>query len=165
MRKTGEYKIKIAKTNNYVFQNIQRKYNKGRENKVSVKDFRTVLNAMGEILAERLLTTSEVTLPFYLGSLYIGKYNIDTYYKNGKLKTTRLINWVETQKLWKEDTEAKKNKYVIHNEGNTMYRLMYSKKGAKYSNGEFFHFRFLKSFKKEFSHRAMRGEIEGFLIQ
>jgi hypothetical protein len=69
----------------------------------------SIINALNKYYAQRVLSNNRVTLPYKFGYLTLSRF--DNYIKDGV--PTYFIDWGETNKLWKEDEEARLNKTLV----------------------------------------------------
>ena len=64
--------------------------------------------------------------------------NIDI--KDGKLKVNAPIDWDKTLKLWEEDEESYKKKTLVKMGEKAIYKIIYNKVLANYTNQNFYDF-------------------------
>ncbi len=122
---------------------------------VSEHDFYAIVRGINNILADNIANGETVYFPHRMGKLELRKGKRGVKLVDQKLKVTYPINWEETLKLWYEDEEAKKNKILLRDENEYVYKVKYCKQDATYENKIFYYFtlnRFIK--------QALRDNIE-----
>ena len=119
------------------------------------KEFYAIVRGINDLLAENITNGETVVLPKRMGRLELRKFKRGVTMKNGKLKITYPINWLETQKLWYNDEEAMKEKVLIRFEEPYVYHVKYCTQDAVYENKIFYQFD-LNTFIK----RALKKKIK-----
>lgn len=132
---------------------------------VSLKDFGYIIKSINKYLIERLYKGHDIVFPCRMGKLILFKYFPKVEIKNNRLVTNKPIDWGSTIRLWYDDEEAYKNKTLIRQDYKIMFRVLYSKKCAKYINKSFYHFSVTRTIKKELTKRALNNELDAFLIK
>lgn len=110
-----------SKRNRRVFKvfYIKHIYRSLAKNDPTIKQFTceqmyNILYDIGKYLLEEIIQGKVVKLPYGIGELYIACTNTALKYNKDKNQVSGLkINWIETNKLWYNDPEAKKNHQVI----------------------------------------------------
>ena len=69
-----------------------------------------------------------------MGGLELRSNNTYVKFKNGKLKTNRMIDWNATLKLWYNDKEAKHKKQLVRLENKKIFSVFYNRGKAKFTN-------------------------------
>ncbi len=135
-------------------------YQLSSKNPVSKKVYVECVLQVVEGLMELLLDGSSVYVP------NVGVFSIVSKSRLGTSKRMP-VNWPETLKYWEAHPEiAKKEKkdpedFIRHlnlHSGGYVYRVKWSKKGARLSNKHFYGFRPSKFFKKALRDRIRNGE-------
>jgi hypothetical protein len=134
-------------------------YKKIRKNKwydigrpVTEKEFYAIIRGVNKLLAEEIANGNPITFPSRMGKIELKKVKKGVSIVDGKLKVTYPVNWAETMSLWFEDEEARKNKTLIRDEQEYVYRTKYDVFDATYENKSFYQFvlnRFIKIALKE----------------
>lgn len=109
-------------------------------NALSDTDFRNVINCINNMLVDDLVSGKDVVLPFKLGRLEVRKFPTRVKIVDGKLKNSMPIDWNETLKLWYDNKSAEKKKILVRHETNYIYRIVYNKFNARYTNQNIYKF-------------------------
>lgn len=128
-------------------------YNIGRP--LTEHEFYSIVRSVNNILAEKLKKGETVVFPHRMGKVELRKYKKGVSIKNGKLKITYQINWLDTLKLWYEDKEAMDNKTLVRYESPDYYRLVYDKYDANYINKTFYQFKL-----NRFVHNGLKDNLK-----
>jgi hypothetical protein len=110
--------------------------------------FYKLFREVNKLLADELVKSHYLCVPYQMGELQYLQKKTKTYIKDGKLKTTKVVDWDATLKLWYEDKEAKDRKLLLYKDLPSKPLLYYSKKNAMYANRAYYEFefnRFLKN--------------------
>lgn len=158
------HKIKNSYTIYDIFLNYRKvnKHSKHKDNLLPANQFYKVIRMFNKEMRELMFKGFTVNLPHNMGDLSIRKY--DTYAKiiNGKLKVNYPVSWQDTLKLWSTDEEAHENKLLIRSNVPEVYRVIYSKKNAKYNNKLFYLFTTNREFKLLMKNKINSNELETF---
>ena len=178
-RKTelDEFKNKIKKVSShrvhrinnsvgiYSIYKILRKnhwYNIGRP--LTEKEFYSIIRTVNKHIAEELSKGNDFTLPQRMGILEVRKYQPNITIKNGKVKASLPIDWNKTLKLWYEDKDSYNKKTLIKSEVKEVFRLIYNKSKADYTNKSFYEFKFNREIKKKLKDNIKEGIVDAFLL-
>lgn len=113
--------------------NIDKIYKSHVDSKfISIDQYKQIIHLFIKFLVKKLFSGEEIQLPFKLGKFFvIGKEVKPSINPDGKIKGLA-PNWKETNKLWKEDEEARKNKIIVYlfneHSNNIRYKFFYSKR-------------------------------------
>jgi hypothetical protein len=104
----------------------------------------------------------EYQLPYRLGSLCIRKYVQKVKIIDGKLVSNFPVDWNSTLKLWEEDEESKKEKKLIRhiNKNKEVYRYIYIKGMANYTNKKFYKFKPTRTNKLKLKTAIENGTVD-----
>lgn len=131
-------------TNSYDTKDFYRNYIKGLDKNseyyISEKQYGNILKVTNDLIMEKLLEGFQVVFPYNLGCLQIESSKNKFYYKNGELKTTYMIDWNETIKLWFEDDECRKNKTFVRRDNAEKYIVRYHHAKGKLKNKTLLYF-------------------------
>lgn len=116
----------------------------------------TIVKRINQYYQDRLLKGYTVKFPCGMGELYLVKYQIKPYYKDGKLKIPIPIDWKSTIDMWYEDEETYKNKLVTRYNIREIYKVCYSTRKAAYKN---------KTFMKFVTSRTLKNKIKEMVKQ
>lgn len=116
-----------------------------------------------KFIVRKVYEGNSVTLPHRVGTLCcIGTKRKITVDEEGNL--CGIVNWYETNKYWKSNPEAKKNKELIfHDNAHTngyMYKIVWGLKRARGIFKNFYAFYPARSFKKVISKSITNNEYE-----
>lgn len=134
VKEPRHHKIK----NSYTSKDIYRKSQQGGIIKtVSEETFYKIIRKVNTYLREAIAKGLEVNIP-NIGTFIVTSYDIHTDIKEGKIKTSKIVDWKRTQQWWYEDEEAFKDKKVLRFNITERYRIYWKKRRFKHS--EFFKF-------------------------
>ena len=148
-----------------VYKNIRKNhwYNIGRP--LTEKEFYSIIRTFNKHIAEELSKGNDFTLPYKMGALEIRKYSPNITIKNGKLNTPLPIDWDKTLKLWYEDKESYNKKILVRSDVKEIFRLIYNKSKAGYTNKSFYELRFNREIKKKLKQNIKEGIVDAFLLK
>lgn len=128
---------------------------------VSEKDYYAIIRGVNDYLAERLKEGKTVVFPYNMGKLELRKFEPNAYKKkNGSIKITHPVCWIDTLKLWYEDEEAYLNKTLVRSKAKTIYFIKYNKFGVDYENKVFYVFNLNRFIKRAIIKNANEGKLE-----
>lgn len=133
-------------------------YNIGRPLKEG--EFYAIIRGINNLLAEELLKSQEIKFPASMGRLEMIKYEVGASFKEGQLKVTYPVDWMETWKLWHRDNAAFQEKALVRHTNNWVYRIRYVKDKANYTNKQFYLFTLNSKLKKRLSQNIKNGKID-----
>ena len=157
---SGEHKYAV--TNSYGVYDYFKYYRHNRPRdksyyKMNEYQYYKLIRTVNEYLVDLLFKNARVELPNRLGELVIMNNEPRVYFKDGKLKTNRPINWDATIRLWFEDPEAEKKKTLIRWESDRILGIFYKKNNAVYQNKTFYEFQIIRRIKQRLS-QAVKEE-------
>lgn len=153
-------------TNSYGVYDAFKRYRKVRPDVkkyvLTESEYFGIIRRINQKLADQLSMGWDVKFPSFMGGLEIKKYVIEPRLdNNGKLIFKAPVDWETTLKLWFEHDEAKKNKILIKFNQKAHYRIIYSKRSAKYKNMSYFTFRTGRALRKQISDAINSGLMSG----
>ena len=92
-----------------------------------------------------------------MGSLELRANKPKIVLNGKKVKTNLPIDWNATLKLWYEDKQAYKDKFLVKTVESEIYKIYYSKNKANYNNKSFYQFIPNREFKLQLKH-ALKEE-------
>lgn len=98
-----------------------------------------IIRRVNKLLVEELCRTGNITFPFRMGEIQAYKKTPKTYIRNGKVVSSKIIDWNKTLELWYEDPEAHKNKILVYDDGEHP-TARYKKSNAIYKNKYYYEF-------------------------
>lgn len=131
---------------------------------ISEKDFYRIIRTVNKLLAEELLQGRDITFPQRMGGLEVRRFEPYVKFVNGKVKTTRGIDWKATLQLWHEDEEARKEKFLIHSENPFAFLIFYNRMIANYANKTIYQFRPNRELSTQINKLGKEGIIDAFKI-
>lgn len=131
--------------------------------RLTEKEFYTIIRRVGDYLADSLCLGKEVKLPSKMGTLELRKSIPFIGYRDGKLVANLPIDWDATLKLWYEDPEACKNKQLVKINEKEVFRVLYNRTTADYTNKSFYEFHINRYIKRTLKKRIKQGKIDAFL--
>ena len=131
-----------------------------KENKdISSTTIRSIIKNVNLELANNLSFGQEIKFPRQMGSLELRSNNTYVKFKNGKLKTNRMIDWNATLKLWYKDKEAKHKKQLVRLENKKIFSVCYNRGKAKFTNQVFYEFVPNRALKQKIKENIQLGNI------
>ena len=124
------------------------------------KEFYSIIRGVNNLIAEEIANGETVEFPEKMGKLELRKYQVGAYIKDGKLKVTYPIDWYATNKLWKEDEEARKNKTLLRHSNKWVYYVKYRNECANYENNTFYLFALNSFIKKKLSRNIKQNKVD-----
>ncbi|MGN0143789.1 MAG: hypothetical protein ACI398_02315 [Clostridium sp.] len=128
------------------------------------KEFYSIIRTFNKCIAEELSKGNDFTLPQRMGVLEIRKYSPKITIKNGKVNAPLPIDWDKTIKLWYEDKEAYSKRILVKSDVKEVFRLIYNKCKADYTNKTFYELKFNREIKKKLKENIKEGIIDAFLL-
>lgn len=125
-------------------------------------EFYSIIRTVNNYLVENFLAGHDIKFPYNMGTLELRKYPPTYKINNGKVETNFPIDWDETLKLWYEDKEAFNNKTLVRFDRKELFRVIYNKKYANYTNEAFYEFRVNNDFKRRIHKRVKDGMLDAF---
>lgn len=127
------------------------------------KEFYSIIRTVNNKLADKLISGEEITFPHRMGRLELRKYKPFIGYKDGKLQVKLAIDWDATLKLWYEDQEAFEEKLLIKIPEKEIFKVLYNKFSAHYTNQSFFDFSTNREIKRSLTPKIKNRQIDAFL--
>ena len=134
-----------------------------KENKdISSSTIRSIIKNINLELANSLSSGKEIKFPRQMGSLELRSNDTYVRFKDGKLKTNRMIDWNATLKLWYEYPKYKDSKTLVREESPQIFRVHYNKNKAIYNNKTFYDFLPNRELKIKLKNNIKKNKIEAF---
>lgn len=131
-----------------------------KENKnISSSTIRSIIKTINLELANSLSSGKEIKFPRQMGSLELRSNDTYVKFKDGKLKTNRMIDWNATLKLWYKDKEAKYKKQLVRLENKKIFSVFYNRGKAKFTNQVFYEFIPNRALKQKIKENIQLGNI------
>ena len=130
---------------------------------VTEKQFGVIIRRVNEYLVDELLKGHDIILPYQMGRIELRKRNPKIELEGGKIKTNLPIDWKRTLELWYEDEKAFQNKTLVRKEYKEVFRIIYSKKHANFTNKTFYNFTPHREVKKKLSNAIKDNKVDAFL--
>lgn len=127
---------------------------------MSREEFKDIINAVNEKLAEHYSMGESIPFLARMGKLELRKKEVGARIENGRVVINYPVNWKETLKLWSENPEAKEAKTFVRYENKYVYKTTYTKYGAAYNNEAFFTFSLLRPVRKAIKDNIINGKID-----
>ena len=131
---------------------------------VKEKEYYKIIRKVNDYLADILIDTGKLVLPNRMGTIEARKYQPILNIKDGKVITTRPIDWDKTLKMWYEYPETFKNKQLVRQESEFVFKFVYDKSQAKYKNKGYYSFNVNRSIKRIVSNKIKLGNFDAFLL-
>ena len=160
-KRTHKIKDSIGVRDAFLWCRKRGNYKKYKPNE---KDFYRIIRTINKLLAQELLESRDVSFPQRMGQLEPRKYYTYLKFVDGKIKTTRGINWKATLELWRTDNEALEAKTLVRSEDKEGFKIYYNKTLSNYNNKVFVQFKPNRELIAELNNRAKEGLIDAFKI-
>ena len=126
----------------------------------------SIIREMNLLMVDRLVVNKSFTLPSGMGKLEIVKMESASWIdKNGKLGTNRPVNYLETNRLWYEDEEARLNKTLVRYDTDATFRLKYKMRGRLYKNCRYFSIQFGRHIKSRLTEEIRKGGYDAYKLK
>ena len=114
------------------------------------------------LLVDELLNQRDIVFPYSMGRLEVRKNTPKVYLDDNKVKSTYPIDWDGTLRLWYEDEEAKENKTILKKKEKAVFRIVYNKSKAFYTNKNYFEFKVNRALKLALRDVIRQGNFDAF---
>lgn len=131
---------------------------------ISEHDFYSVIRLINNNLADQLVKGVDIKLPHRLGRLEVRKNAASITIKDGKVKTNLPIDWDATLKLWFEDEQSYQNKTLVKQDQKEIFRVIYNRSKADYTNKSFYQFDLNRDIKKRLKQQIKEGKLDAFIL-
>lgn len=116
-----------------------------------------IVSEIHKVLIESLIEGHEIEFPYQMGSLVLTRTPAKVFYEDGKLRTNYRTDWKKTLDYrFNEDPEGHQ---LIKRIQPFIYTVKYYKKGARYHNRKFYHFRANRSLLRLVGAAIERGKM------
>ncbi len=139
-------------------------HHKAMHPETNVKLFRSVINAMNKEIANALCRGEDVKLPKSMGVFEIRKYEPILRIEDGKLHTTKPVDWKTTLELWERDSYAKETKMLVRFDNKYTYKIRYNKNKANYTNKKMMRMAFGRSLRIGIKNAINNNKLDAYLI-
>lgn len=129
---------------------------------LSESQYFAIVRQINLLLAQELLEQKDIVFPYSMGRLEVRKSTPKVYIEDGKVKSTYPIDWDGTLKLWYEDQESRENKTVLKKKEREVFRIMYNKSKAFYTNKNYFEFKVNRALKLALRDVIRQGNFDAF---
>lgn len=121
--------------------------------------YASVVNAMNEMLIEKLLEGHPIEFPYQMGVLQLVSYEPSLNTKDGKLTNTYPVDWKRTLECWYNDREMREKKMVVKRIQKRIIHIQYSKEKAKFKFRKYYNFRLNRSLTKLLGKRVANTKM------
>lgn len=138
--------------------------NKPKDKKyvLSESQYFAIVRRTNLLLAEELFNQNDIVFPYSMGRLEVRKTIPRVYIDNGKIKSTYPIDWDGTIRLWYEDQESRKKKTLLKKKEKAVFRIVYNKSKAIYTNKNYFEFIVNRTIKRSLKDTILQGDFDAF---
>ena len=164
IKKPRNHKIKgsLGVYDAYKYIRKNKWFNIGKS--LTEKEFYSIIRKVGNYLADNLCEGLDVVFPYRMGALELVKCTrFIGYTKDNRLVANLPVNWEDTLKLWYSDPEAKANKLLVRVKNKTIFKVLYNRAKANYSNQSYYEFQVNRSIKRTLAKRIKYNKIDAFL--
>ena len=127
---------------------------------VKESDFRVIINTINEKICDKVVEGHKVTLPAFMGSIFLLKRENDNIFNN-KDKCTMPVDWLSTMELWYDDEDAREKKMIVRYEPKEVFKVMYTK--GKYKNVTYFRFYPMRAMKLKLKKAIQENKTDALL--
>ena len=124
----------------------------------------TIIREINKLMAQELGNGNPITLPHRLGKLELRKNSAKIYRKDGKIKTNLPIDWNRTLQLWHDDEIACNDKVLVRQESKEIFRVIYNRSKASFTNQCFYTFNINRDIKKSLKNNIKTGRMDAFIL-
>lgn len=138
--------------------------NKPKDKKyvLSESQYFAIVRRTNLLLVEELFNQNDIVFPYSMGRLEVRKTIPRVYIDNGKIKSTYPIDWDGTIRLWYEDQESRKKKTLLKKKEKAVFRIVYNKSKAFYTNKDYFEFKVNRPLKLALRDVILQGDFDAF---
>lgn len=138
--------------------------NKPKDKKyvLSESQYFAIVRRTNLLLAEELFNQNDIVFPYSMGRLEVRKTIPRVYIDNGKIKSTYPIDWDGTIRLWYEDQESREKKTLLKKKEKAVFRIVYNKSKAFYTNKNYFEFKVNRPLKLALRDVILQGDFDAF---
>ena len=129
---------------------------------LSESQYFAIVRQINLLLVQDLLEQKDIIFPYSMGRLEVRKSIPKVYIEDGKVKSTYPIDWDGTLKLWYEDQESRENKTILKKKEREVFRIMYNKSKAFYTNKNYFEFKVNRALKLALRDVIRQGNFDAF---
>lgn len=129
---------------------------------LSESQYFAIVRQINLLLTQELLDQKDIVFPYSMGRLEVRKSTPKVYIEDGKVKSTYPIDWDRTLKLWYEDQESRENKTILKKKEREVFRIMYNKSKAFYTNKNYFEFKVNRALKLALRDVIRQGNFDAF---
>lgn len=129
---------------------------------LSESQYFAIVRQTNLLLTQELLEQKDIVFPYSMGRLEVRKSTPKVYIEDGKVKSTYPIDWDGTLKLWYEDQESRENKTILKKKEREVFRIMYNKSKAFYTNKNYFEFKVNRALKLALRDVIRQGNFDAF---
>lgn len=129
---------------------------------LSESQYFAIVRQTNLLLVQELLDQKDIIFPYSMGRLEVRKSIPKVYIEDGKVKSTYPIDWDGTLKLWYEDQESRENKTILKKKEREVFRIMYNKSKAFYTNKNYFEFKVNRALKLALRDVIRQGNFDAF---
>lgn len=138
-------------------------YKKGRFD-IEYKLYSKIIKYINGLIARNLQNGIEFTMPYRLGKIILAKREAKAEFKEGKLVNSYPIDWKKTMELWYNDKQSRDSKTLVKNTNPVVYRILYSKKGAVFTNKVSYAFQINRQIKRGLVDNIKNNKIDTYLL-
>lgn len=142
------------------FKYYRKKQCENKKSYIPTEQYYKLIRTVNSRLCDVLLEEKRLELPLNMGTLEVIGFEHTIKLVDGKVKTSRMIDWYNTLKLWYEDPEAEKNKTLIRFEAPIGVSVKYRKRDATYPNKSFYGFVLHREKKNLLSRKLKNNSME-----
>lgn len=151
----------------YGMNDYYKYYVKNSNNPVDKATYNKVISLFNLEIIDKILNQYKVyTIPYLRLKIGVRKSKPKIRYKDGIVVNGNPVDWVTTNKLWKENEEAKNAKVLVRFTNKLtfgyVFRIYALKFAARFKNKSVFRFKTNRKFQRELSKRIKDGNKDKF---
>lgn len=124
----------------------------------------SIIRTINDLFVEELLKGNDVTFPLRMGKLELRKRATSVDIVNGKVVNNMPVDWDRTLRLWAEDEEAYRDRFLVKIEEKEVFYINYSKGLATYNNRTYYQFIANRQLKRNLKKKIKQNEIDAFQL-
>lgn len=146
----------------YRMKYLSRQVKKRLKSKLDDLLIAKIIGDLNKECTNYLLKYGEITFPANIGKIEIRKVKTKVWLEDGKVRTTKPIDWCKTLKLWYEDAEAAQKKILLRRPDEYKYYIMYNRISSNYKYSQFYIFDVIKETNRRLSILICNNEFDTF---
>jgi len=133
---------------------------------ISQVEYLSIIREMNLLLVDSLIKNKFFRLPCGMGILEVCKAESRSWINDdGRLISSKPIDYVETKRLWYEDEDARAKKTLVRFDVDYVFRLKHGVKGRRYHNAKYFSLKFGRFTKSKLADTIKNGDYDTYELK